>query len=519
MPAQLIYLDADDDIVSICDRLDWAQADRVLLVLPESGSLLTERLDMMRLRRHADRRSLEVGLVTGDGRVKGEARDLGFPTFTSVKAGQRSGRRVWWRGRRARFRATRNTPRRLMDEYDRREMERRQARRPLWQRWIWRYAGLWMFLLTLAAAYIGLMYSVPTATVTLRPFVQPVRASRQIVADPQLESVNFSGSSVPARLLVVTETWRATVETTGTREVPDAPARGTVVFGNRRDEPVAVPAGTRVSTSAGQRIIFQTLRDVEVPGVVGATAEADIVAVEPGPQGNVAPDLINRIEGSLALQLAVRNVVPTEGGGVRISQAVTDADHKRLRAQVLQFIQALALNDMEAQLAETEFLARDSLRIVEIYQETYSHFPGELADRLALEIRAEVHGTAVDDSEATELIYQEMVANLLPEFELVPASLDFFAGDVIGVDNQGRVSFIMIGEGQMAARLEARTQVDRVAGQDLGLAMAYLAEHLPLRDYPTVEVWPGWFDRMPYMPVRIRLQIDTGTPQGVGIRQ
>src|SRR5690606_21764332 len=160
--------------------------------------------------------------------------------------------------------------------------------------------------------------------------------------DPQLESVSFSGASVPGRRLSVTVSWQAEVQTTGGVDVPDAPARGTVVFVNRQDSPVTVPAGTRVSTSAGARQLFQTVEATEVPGVRGATAEAQVVAITPGPEGNVGANLINRVVGALAVQLDVRNLDPLSGGGVRRVAAVAEEDRERLRSQVLQHLQSMA---------------------------------------------------------------------------------------------------------------------------------------------------------------------------------
>jgi hypothetical protein len=295
MDHQIIYLDEEDDIISIRDRLEWVEHQRVILVLPGRGDLLAEHLDLALLRRQADELRLELGLVTTDGRVRGHAKALGFPVFTTIRAAE-TGRRGWWRGRRRYERA--GKPVRL-DESDRREVKRRITPRPTWQRWLLRYAAILLFFVTLAVFFVASAYAIPGATIVLKPAVQTVQATKQIVADPRLESVNFSGASVPGRTLVVVEEWQASVETTGTVEVPDAPARGTVVFVNEIAQAVTVPAGTRVSTSNDSRIIFQTLSSVEVPGVVGGTAEVDVVSVEPGSAGNVAANLINRVQGAL----------------------------------------------------------------------------------------------------------------------------------------------------------------------------------------------------------------------------
>jgi hypothetical protein len=504
---QIIYLNEEDDVTSAVDRLDWAEASRIALVLPERGDVLTEWLDLVRLRRHADELRLELGLVTADSRVRSQAKDLGMPVFTTVRAAQAS-RRGWWRGRWGREWSGR--PKGL-DVDDRREIYRRMTPRPGWQRWLLRYAAILLFFITLAIVFVAVSYAVPGATIVLKPEVEPLEVTKLIVADPQLDSVSFSGASVPGRLLIVTEEWQAQVETTGNLEVPDAPARGTVVLVNQLAQPVNVPAGTRVATSAGDRVVFQVIESVEVPGVVGGTAEADIVAVEPGPSGNVAANLINRIEGALSLQLQVRNLEPTEGGGVRLARAVTEADWERLRAQVLQQLQALAVAEMEAALTPSEFLARDSLRVVEVYHETYSHFPGEQTERLALEIRAELHGTAVDETQAVGLVYEDLAAAVRPGYELVPDSLAFHSGEVLGVDSQGRVSFELIGEGMIAAQLALEQPIEAVAGQETDVALSYLYEQLPLREFPTARVWPDWFGRLPYLPVRIQTEVETSS--------
>jgi hypothetical protein len=505
MDSRVIYLDQEDDIVSIADRLEWVVEPRAVLVLPPDGNVLVEHLDLVRLRRHVEDVRLEVGLVTLDGRVRAKARALGIPVFSTVEASQRS-RRGWWRGRRRpeRFRPA------PVDEADRQEVQRRLAPRPEWQRWLRRYIAILLFFLTLAILFVGIAYAVPGATIVLRPEIKAIQVVKPIVADPQLSSVSFTGASVPGRELVVVEEWRAQVETTGIIEIPDAPARGTVVLVNRLAQPVTVPAGTRVATSTGQRVIFQLVESAEVPGVVGGTAEVEIIAIEPGPTGNVNANLVNRVEGSLALQLEVRNLEPTEGGGFRLAPAVAEADRERLRAQVVQQLQALALVEMEGLLADNEFLAHESLRLVETYHESFSHFLGEQADRLTLEVRAELHATAVDETQAVGIVYEELAAEVPPGYELVPDTLAFQSGEVLGVDSQGGVSFEMIGEGTVAAELRLDELIAEVAGQETEVALAYLNGHLPLRDYPQTRVWPNWFGRMPYMPVRIQTVVDTG---------
>ncbi len=506
MDIQVIYLEEDDDIASIRDRLDWARQRRVLLVLPARGDVLTEFLDLIILQRHAQGLYIEIGLVTADHRVIGQAKGLGIPTFSSVRAGARS-KRGWWRGRRKRIIVGQPT---RLDEGDLQEVTQRKKSRPAWQRWLFRYIAIVLGLMVFAILLITAAYTIPGATITLRPEVFPLEISRPIVADPFLETVDFDGDSVPGRILVSVQEWQAEVNTTGNIEVDDAPSAGSVVFVNQLDQPVTIPAGTRVSTSAGDRIVFQTMSDAELLGFVGGTVEVDVVAIEPGAEGNVAANRINRIEGPLAIQLEVRNLQETQGGGGRLEKAVTEADVERLRSHVMQQLQIRALADLQSKLNNNEFLATESLRVLRIIQETYSDFPGERSDILVLDIRAELQATAVDESQAVGLTYEMLAAEVPEGFELVPASLFFESGEVESVDDAGRITFSMNGSGIIAAEINEENVLEEIAGQPVGVAAAYLFETLPLRDYPAIYLWPDWFDRLPFLPIRMRSEIDMG---------
>jgi Baseplate J-like protein len=511
----IVTLDSEDNIISICDRLQWAETEQVLLVLPAGGDVLRQGLDLIRLRRFADQQRLEVGLVTAVVPLSRQAKALGLPVFPSVELAENS-RRGWWRGRKRSERvglppagedslAERPFP--SINPADRQEMNRRLRPKSTGRLWLLRYAAIFLFFMTLAILYTSFTYAVPGATITLQPITETIRVERDVVADPAAEVVDYGRNTVPARLLTRTESWQASVTTSGTIELPDAPARGSVLFVNLLAQSVTIPAGTRISTSDGSSIVFQTLAEVTLAEVVGSTAEIEVIAEMPGPQANVAANLVNRVEGPLGLQVEVRNLEAMRGGAVRQTAAVTAADQARLRAQVLQFLQAVVLANMEAELTEREFLSRDAVRVVTILDETFSQDVGEQAAELTLLIRAELQGTAVDTTVASGLAFESLGQAVPTGFTLVPDSIRFESGRVVAVDDAGRVTFSMIGEGVVAANLALGDVVTAVTGQNPDIATAYLYEQLPLRAVPTVDIWPIWFDRLPYLPTRIEAKI------------
>lgn len=506
-----IYLTTDDDIVSICDRLDWNGARQAVLVPPEESDVLRRGLDLIRLRRYADRQRIEIGLVMADAAWRRQAQALGIPAFKTVREAQRN-RRGWWRGRRRQEQVGLPTVGgRQVAELKRPFSPHRSDPPPPSptaerRKWLLRYAGILFFCIAVALLFVSFLYTVPNATIILRPETVQLRTSQPITADPTLSDIDYAAGRLPARTLTVEVSWQAEIETSGTVDVASAPARGTVLITNQTDQELLIPAGTQIGAAEGD-VVVETVAAVTLPGVIGSTAEIEVVAVAPGPQGNVAAGVLTQVAAPLAEQVTVRNLEPTRGGGVRQEAAVTETDRERLRSQVIQFLQALAASELSAALTEDEFLPRRSVRVVRFLGETYSHAVGAQSDTLSLEMRAELAGTAVDTNAASGIAYEGLSAQVPAGYTLAPQSLHFETGDVVGADDAGRVTFEMMAEAEAAADLALETSLQQISGQETAVAAAYLNDQLPLRAPPTIDVWPVWFERVPYTPARIRTEI------------
>ena len=304
--------------------------------------------------------------------------------------------------------------------------------------------------------------------------------------------------------------WRGSAATTGFTDVPDAPATGTVVFINQQQSPVTVPAGAVVRTSTGTTIRFRTTRTIEVPGAVGATAETPIVAIDSGPWGNVGSNLINQIEGALALQLNVRNLSPTEGGGVRQVKAVTQADLDRLRGQVLQQLFQLAKAEMANWMTSSEFLADESLSLFLVQEQDYDRYVGEQADSVELDMTALIQGYVVDSSEGYGVVYTMLAEQTPAGYQLLPSSISPpRRGEVLQVDEVGRVTFLMQGQAQVAATINQAFVEEQIRGQRVTSAVEWIMAEIPVRQTPEIRVWPASFGRLPYLPIRITTRVET----------
>ncbi len=504
-----ILLTAEDDIVSVCDRLEWADDGRLLFILPPNGGL-NDPLDFVRLRRAADYKRVEVGLLTRDKRVRRQAKRLGFPIFRTVAQAEK-GRRQWRRGqRRSELVGLPTKGGRPLAEWQ------QTARRAIFpakrtvltpRQWGVRYTAVFLFFIAAALMIVLFAYAVPRATITLSPEWEPITTTEIVMADPQQTTVDFANKSIPARQILLTQLWEAEVEATGRTEAAVTPAQGFVLFTNLTDEAVIVPDGTQLRTE-DQRL-FQAIAPVILPAAEGSTVEAAVAAVVLGPQGNVAANRVTRIVNKeLARRVKVENRARMTGGGMEEVTAVSQSDLDKLRSQTLQFLQAVALAQMETSLTEREFLARESLRLVEVLSEEYSHEAGDQAERVSLKMEAVLAGTAVDSTNTAGLAYNALTAHIADGYGFIPDSLHFEPGGIIAVDDAGRVTFELEISGGTAADLAVDGMITAVAGQKTDIAAAYLYDNLPLRDKPTITLWPIWINKMPFWERRVELIIE-----------
>jgi hypothetical protein len=210
MSLRVIEIDPADTFHSVRDRLLQGERGRTVLALAAKTAPLSG-IDLVLLRRLADRERLEVGLVTADKDLARQARALGLPAFSSTALAEYY-RPGWWRARRRPERVgfapwqDRRSPARAAAEAqsDPIAAQSRRARR---------MALILLTILALALLAGAALYALPRATLTLRPETPPGQVIVDLTADPGLAEI--AGLALPARAVQHEMAWEASGPSTG----------------------------------------------------------------------------------------------------------------------------------------------------------------------------------------------------------------------------------------------------------------------------------------------------------------
>ena len=168
--------------------MSWSQTSRILLVWPKKEQVLTRRIDIVMVKRHASRLGAQLALVTHDTEVRFIANQEGIPVFKDLRQAQNTHWRI--------NRVKRNTspPEGIRPSID----TRRKLMQFKSQDWLQHPATrILLFGISVSALFLLGIFILPGATIFLTPMTDIQSMDLRITADPSLEDINLSNGSLP----------------------------------------------------------------------------------------------------------------------------------------------------------------------------------------------------------------------------------------------------------------------------------------------------------------------------------
>jgi hypothetical protein len=491
LKTQILQLEPFDDAVSIRDRMNWSKTPRILLVFPRRRRIKLSRLDLVLLRRHAASLGAQLGLVTRSPAIRREAKKLGISVFHSILDAERSP----WEPRPRPIRRTRPRRRNLR--------ALREKIRPASAAWTQSPVARLVFFTIGVAAVLALAAAFfPRAEVTLNLRRRTQSLTLSVRANPEVSDVFLSGS-IPARQTsIVLETTR-TVYAHGTTELPLAAAKGVARFRNLTEVPVLVPRGTVIRSEGVESIRFETTQEQEIPAE--GIADIPIRAMEFGEAGNLPPDSLRIIVGTLELSLSVTNPDPTTGGESRIVSAPNDEDRERVREVALNELKRKSLSEIRSALPDGSILFPQSVALVDIVEETYTPADDAPSETLTLHLKAKVQAEYAAAEDVRDLARRSLEVTLPEGFSPAPGSLSIESITTPTLQADGSTTWQIRASQDLLPTISRVQILSCIQGRTADTAAARLEDLLPLASPPKIEISPSFFPYLPLAPFRITL--------------
>jgi hypothetical protein len=517
MATNPIYVETEEEIPELVERLRRLPSEDTMLVLPMRSRIGQSRFNFQLLRNYAARLGKRVTVVCDDPAVQKMASESGFPVFGAIgpegegiasEVEAPAPLRRWWQRRR--IAPTTHVgiaaPKRLITKT---ATELKPGRFLLY------ITAATLLLLGLFAAAVY----VPSASVTL-----VAQAAPYTQKDVEIQAQPGKGP-IRVRTVVISRSTSQGFKTTGLIQVPLAPANGAVVYSNNFPQPkcpspqcgspgIIVPYGQRLMNTNG--IEFAQTTDVPAYGGVlvpwKGTATANVIAVTAGSAGNVGSDTIKTIENDLYdANLSVTNPQAT-GNGTDPSKTPieTEADFDAGRAQL-----EASLHQAIAQQLTTAGLQGEKLSETIIFgapQYTTDHQPNDKVPSFSGTMTVSGEGDFYVDADVQKA-YQTYLAQRVPnDQQLLTESPIQVTYRILSDAKGGNMTFVGSASAYIAPKLDIAQIQSQIVGRPLANAKFYL-QRLPIRSV-NIKEEPMSLPLMPLLSRRIQIHyvVQSGAP-------
>jgi len=511
MATNPIYVETEEEIPELVERLRRYRGDDTMLVLPMRSRIGQSRFNFQLLRNYAARMGKRVTVVCDDPAVQKMASESGFPVFGAVgpmgegiasEPEQAPPPRKWWQ-RRIVAPVTHvgvSAPTKLLTKT---ATEVKPGRVLLYL----------VAAVLLLVGLVGAAIFVPSASVTLVAQAQPFsQRDVEIQAQPGKPPIRV-------RVSVVSRSDSQGFKTTGVKQVQLAPAIGQAVYTNgctHNSPTFYFKSGQRLYDPSNQLTFAQTSSTVAVDA--GKSVTVNIQAVVPGLGGNVGSHVITQIVPNDFACLTVDNPQATGGGADASSTPqMTETDFDAARAQLeAQLHQAIA-QQLAAGLLTGEKLSENI--VYNAPQFNTDHQPNDTVPSFSGTMTVVGEGDYYFDSDVTKAFQMYLTQRVPNDQQLLTESGIQTTYRLLSASKGGNLTFVGSATAYIAAKLDEAKVRAQIVGRPVTAAKIYL-QSLGVKSV-TIKELPMTLPLMPVLSKRIAIHYvveqgvappSTGTP-------
>ena len=378
--------------------------------------------------------------------------------------------------------------------------------------------GAVVLLAALVGGVLGYVF-LPAATIVVTPKVEPISLTFNVTADPTVTEPDAVNAAVPATVVTFPLTASNEFPATG-KKVTTTKAAGVVTFSSF--DPArsnTIPAGSIVSTTSD--VQFVTTNAVHLPPatlvtngssvtVVPSTGDSKVTAVKGGVDGNVDAGAIRVVPaGENGVTTKVTNQAPTTGGTrtetLQVSQKDIDAATAKLTKDLADQLDAVIADPSQAAPGATVFPDTKAMTAP-----TSSIDPttlvGQIVETFTFDLSATGSVTAVDETAVQDVATARLLSNVGADHALVKGSLEVTVGK--GRVQGGAIVFPVRASASDARTVVADDLIPAVRGRTAAEARTILTTYGDV----TIDLWPGFSDRIPTYDFRIDLTVHQVAP-------
>jgi hypothetical protein len=566
----VIYLDNDDEITSVVDKLKGSDFASIDLVIPKEALVLKSVVNLKLLKRQAESLGKEITVVTQDKVGKKLAEQIGIPvidkpgdqpkevhmaegddTKKAAAAGAVAGVAAAGAAEAAIEMKEAAKPVAAAEESDGIEFKpeaspleetaevvtptakgekksdpsttstgsapgaAQGAGKPANKKW-WKFGWkTWAIIggfAALAVFVLGYIF-VPLANVEVTLAAQKKSVDFSFTVDKTYTSVDTTAQTMPGKLVTVEASKSQEYTATGKKDA-GTKASGTVTIHNHNysTDPFAINAGARIVTAGG--LVFLTNSNVTVPKYtkVGAvitdgTVDVAVTASAPGEQYNVAGGTMSIPGlGSSTADIYASSGANFSGGTTKKITYVTQTDVNTAKEDMAKQVETELVSEANKKAGTDVRLIDKAYKITQISATASPDVNGE-GDKFTLTAKAKIDALVFTEADLTKLATAVLGDQIGSGKEIVDKSSLTSAAELESGDfDKGTMKVKISGEAYVAAKLAEDKIKTDISGEPNQKAIDYLKGLDGVSDAKITNQFPPFLKRLPRIKSHIYLK-------------
>ncbi len=564
--AKTIYLNLEDDVTKVVNKLKREKTADVVLVFPKKSFIFSDSINLRLLKKQLDLLGKKVSILTMDDRGKMYAEEAGFEikrmprsvrasSFSDIRqrtapapktivaaepaavppkrkletkkattraraaasvaassgATSRSAARsavAWPRAQRVASISTISELAPVISKDNVFLPPNAKSLRPPRKR-SYRSYVIGFIALILIVILLLVLVVLPSASITVFAKSQSVARDLDILVDTKAQSAQSSNLTVPAVAVNEAKSSADSFNVNGKKEL-GSKAEGRVAIYNLTGQAMALRANTTTLTIGTKTYIFKADQG-NVRAVSGANDSnatlADIVAVEGGEGSNVPAgtrvEITNQAFGSQPNRLYAKTVTQVVGGNSRFVSVITKEDLETAQRELTK----RAVESINSSLAGNNVKLVEGAYSVNVESFTADKSEGTEAQSFSAELKASFTGLAFDELALKNMVRQRLLVTLGTGKSLQDVNQDSVIYRIKNLDTQNGIMQLSVHyESKAKPSIDATDLKNKIAGKSKQEASDLILANNDV-DRVEITVQPAWQSGLPRFGSKINLEV------------
>ena len=499
---EIIYLEPDEEITSVADKIKRVKARSIALVVPRGSTILQSVVNLKLLKREAEALGQQISLVTTDKIGRNLAAQVGLSVYENVESPQpvTQPSRVPPKSDEVieLDLAEKKEPAVKVYHFQGEKKETpppkqeiklvRKTRLNLNKSVKYIIIGLVIILLALAAAY----FFVPKAIATLTLKTQPIEKTAKIVVDQNIKKSDLEKGTIQGILYEVTKESSNKFPATGQKNVGEK-AHGNMTVYNETGVDQTLPAGTQFKAKAGLVFILDKLAVIPKATLnpagdkVAGSTTSTVTASEPGDQYNIGAQ-----DYSVSGQTKIYGRGDEMKGGLtRQIKVVSVQDIENAKNNLIEDVKNKSYEEIKKEAKDKEVLKEATQ--VDVVNERSSKKEGEEAEDFDMTVKGTAKILTYDKNDFNGAVETQAGKDIPEDKKLIFNSENDIKINVDEVNNETKTMNLTVNiNGKLAPKFDEAGIKNNLAAKSREQAESFLSS-LPDVEGAKIELKPSWW--------------------------